>query len=126
MSWISLLNEPWWGSVTATMTMPERVIPEGSRSRPDRWVHLASFVSLAYSIGANLVAVPIYIGFLGSEAYGLIGFYALLTAGFQVVDVGLSATMTRECARFRGGALDGAALWRLLNGLEIVFVTLVH
>ncbi len=44
--------------------------------------------------------VPLYIKFLGIEAYGLIGFYAMLQAGFQMFDLGLSQTMNREMARY--------------------------
>ncbi len=47
-----------------------------------------------------LAFVPLYIKFLGIEAYGLIGFYAMLQAAFQILDLGLSQTMNREMARY--------------------------
>lgn len=46
----------------------------------------------------NLVALPFYIRFLGMEAYGLIGFYATLQTMFQVLDLGLAPTVSREIA----------------------------
>lgn len=48
----------------------------------------------------SLVFVPLYIKFLGIEAFGLIGFYAMLQGAFQILDLGLSQTMNREMARY--------------------------
>ena len=48
----------------------------------------------------QMVCVPFYIRFLGVEAYGLLGFYLLLQAMLQVLDLGLSPTMSREMARY--------------------------
>lgn len=46
----------------------------------------------------NLIALPFYLRFLGMEAYGLIGFYATLQTMFQVLDLGLAPTVSREIA----------------------------
>lgn len=43
--------------------------------------------------------VPLYIHFLGIEAYGLIGIFATLLALFGLLDMGLSSTLNREMAR---------------------------
>jgi O-antigen/teichoic acid export membrane protein len=48
----------------------------------------------------QLLIVPLYIRFMGMEAYGLIGFYAMLQGTLQILDLGLSPTMTRELARY--------------------------
>ena len=48
-----------------------------------------------------LVLVPIQIRLLGEEAFGLLGFYAALTAIFAFVDLGLTITANREIARAR-------------------------
>lgn len=66
--------------------------------------------------------VPFYIRYMGAEAYGLIGFFAMLQAWFQLLDIGLTPTMARETALFRGGGTDAASLRRLLRALEGVFV----
>lgn len=54
----------------------------------------------AWSMLIQLACVPLYIRFLGVEAYGLIGFYLMLQAMLQVLDLGLSPTMNREMARY--------------------------
>jgi O-antigen/teichoic acid export membrane protein len=81
----------------------------------------ANFVGFGYTIFASIVAVPFYVRALGTEAYGLIGFYTVLVATFQVFDFGLSVTFARECARYRGGAIDASTLRRVLLLFETIF-----
>jgi O-antigen/teichoic acid export membrane protein len=60
----------------------------------------ASLTASAWSMLVQLACVPLYIRFLGVEAYGLIGVYLMLQAILQVLDLGLSPTMNREMARY--------------------------
>ena len=60
----------------------------------------ASLTASAWSMLLQMACVPLYIRFLGVEAYGLIGFYLMLQAILQVLDLGLSPTMNREMARY--------------------------
>ena len=63
--------------------------------------HLAAgLTASAWSMLLQMACVPLYIRFLGVEAYGLIGFYLMLQAILQVLDLGLSPTMNREMARY--------------------------
>ncbi len=66
--------------------------------------------------------IPVYIRFMGVEAYGLVGFFSMLQAWFMLLDMGLTPTMVREVARFRGGATDVLLLRRLLRALEGIFI----
>ena len=61
---------------------------------------IANFAGQGWAALMALAFVPLYIKFLGIEAYGLIGFYAMLQAAFQILDLGLSQTMNREMARY--------------------------
>lgn len=66
----------------------------------------------------TLVFVPLYIHFLGIEAYGLIGIFTTLLAIFGLLDMGLSATVIREMARLavqEGKARDMRDLVRTLE-----------
>jgi O-antigen/teichoic acid export membrane protein len=83
---------------------------------------LANFVSQTYVILIGIVMVPIYLRYMGAEAYGLVGFFAVLQSWFQLLDIGLTPTMARETARFNGGATDAQSLRRLLRAMEGVFV----
>ena len=66
--------------------------------------------------------VPFYVKYMGAEAYGLVGFFAMLQAWFQLLDMGLRPTMARETARFNGGASNAISLRRLLRALEGIFI----
>lgn len=68
--------------------------------------------------------VPIYIRFMGIEAYGLVGFFASLLAIFFVLDMGLSTTLNREMARVHPSDDGVAAARTLLRTLEIIYWTL--
>ena len=61
---------------------------------------IANFAGQGWSALMGLAFVPLYIKFLGIEAYGLIGFFAMLQGAFQILDFGLSQTMNREMARY--------------------------
>lgn len=65
--------------------------------------------------------VPLYVRYMGIEAYGLVGFYAMLQGWFMLLDMGLTPAVSREAARFSGGATDALELRRLVRSLEGVF-----
>lgn len=83
---------------------------------------IANYASQIYVTLIGIVMVPTYVRYMGIEAYGLIGFFAMAQAWFHLLDIGLTPTMARETARFRGGAIDALSLRRLLRALEGVFV----
>jgi O-antigen/teichoic acid export membrane protein len=61
---------------------------------------------------------------MGAEAYGLVGFFSMLQAWFNLLDLGLSPTIARETARFQAGVLDRLTYARLLRTLQILFFTI--
>lgn len=83
---------------------------------------LANYVSQIYVTLLGIVMLPLYIKYMGAEAYGLVGFFAMLQAWFNLLDMGLTPTMARETARFRGGATDALSYRRLVRALEGVFL----
>ena len=82
---------------------------------------LASYLSQIYVTLIGIVILPLYIKYMGAETYGLVGFFALLQAWFNLLDMGLTPTMARETARYRGGATDALSYRRLVRALEGVF-----
>jgi len=74
---------------------------------------------VASSIG--LAFVPVYIDYLGIEAYGLIGVFAILQAWLALLDFGMTPTLAREMSRFSAGAHDAQSIaifseaWRSLH-----------
>ncbi len=60
----------------------------------------ANLAGSGWTAMVGLACTPLYIRFLGMEAYGLIGFYFMLQGVMQILDLGLSPTMNREMARY--------------------------
>ncbi len=83
---------------------------------------LANSLSQFYVTLIGIVMVPLYIRYMGVEAYGLVGFFAMLQAWFNLLDMGLTPTMARETSRFHGGATDALSFRRLVRALEGIFL----
>ena len=69
----------------------------------------------------GLVFVPLYIHFLGIEAYGLMGIFATLLALFGLLDMGLSNTLNREMARLAVQDDKAQEMRDLVRTLEIPY-----
>lgn len=82
---------------------------------------LASYASQIYVTLVGILILPLYLKYMGAEAYGLVGFFTMLQAWFSLLDMGLTPTVARETARFRGGATDALSYRRLLRALQLVF-----
>jgi len=93
-------------------------------SRPSlKWNIVATYISQAYGAGVGLLVAPIYVGYMGLEAYGLVGIFTMMQAWFQFFDIGLTPTLSRETARYATGTEDDAdRLRRLLRILETAFI----
>src|SRR5882724_2441159 len=82
---------------------------------------VANLVGQGWSVLISLVVVPLYLGLLGIEAYGLIGFYVMLQGLAQVLDLGLSPTMNREMARYSAQPEKAAEARDLVRTLEVAY-----
>lgn len=82
---------------------------------------IANLVAKAWSALVSIAAVPVYVHFLGVEGYGLVGVFAVLLAVGSLLDVGLSATVTRELARDLASPGDRQYPRDLLRTCEIMF-----
>lgn len=82
---------------------------------------LASYASQIYVTLVGLLILPMYLKYMGAEAYGLVGFFTMLQSVFNLLDMGLTPTVARETARFRGGATDALNYRRLLRALQVIF-----
>ncbi len=67
----------------------------------------ANVAGSAWSAIAGLIFAPIYIHYLGVEAYGVIGVFISLQAVLSILDMGLATTLNREMARL--SAKEGTA-----------------
>lgn len=67
----------------------------------------------------GLAFIPLYVRYLGIEAYGLIGMFAVLQAWFALLDMGMTPALSREMARFTGGTHSAQSIRDLLRSIEI-------
>lgn len=85
---------------------------------------IATYLSQLYVTLIGIALVPLYLEYLGAEAFGLVGFFTMLQAWFNLLDVGLTPALSRETARQGGGASDALSFRRMVRALEGVFLLL--
>lgn len=59
-----------------------------------------NYVSQLYMAALSVLVVPIYLKLLGAETYGLVGVFVMAQVLMQVLDIGLSAMLSREATKF--------------------------
>jgi len=82
---------------------------------------IANFAGSSFATILGLLFTPVYLYFLGIEAYALIGFSLLLQGMLQVLDVGLSKTSNREIARLSGMSDFGQNAALMLRTFEFIY-----
>lgn len=81
---------------------------------------IANILGKGFSALLSIIFVPIYLKYLGAEAYGIVGVFATLQSIFMLADMGLSGTFTRETARLsvmEDGAQQIRDLCRTFEGI---------
>jgi O-antigen/teichoic acid export membrane protein len=81
---------------------------------------VANYVGQTVASLASLAVVPVYIRYLGIEAYGLIGLFATMQVWLTLLDLGMTPTLGREMARYTAGKAPIQFIRDLLRSLEIV------
>jgi O-antigen/teichoic acid export membrane protein len=80
----------------------------------------ANFLGHGWMALMSLAFVPVYIRYLGIEAYGVIGLFVLLQACLGLLDLGMTPMINREAARYSAGAKNATSLQDLMRSLEWV------
>lgn len=84
---------------------------------------IANYISQIYVALIGIVILPLYIKYMGAEAYGLMSFFTMLQTIFMLLDLGLTPTIGRETARYHAKAIsenDFSSLYRVLHILFII------
>ncbi len=88
----------------------------------------ANLFGAAWSAAVGILCVPVYLGLLGAEGFGLVGLFVALQSVFVVLDLGIGATFSRELARLdavEGGARTQRDLARTLQTVYWIIALLV-
>jgi O-antigen/teichoic acid export membrane protein len=78
---------------------------------------LSSFFSQAYVSLVGILLLPAYLRYLGAEGVGLIGLFVMLQALLPLLDLGLSAVLSRDMSRMCAGQMDPGDAWLKLRSL---------
>jgi O-antigen/teichoic acid export membrane protein len=82
---------------------------------------IVNYIGQGWVAVMGLAFIPVYIRYLGMEAWGLVGFMTMMQAWLTLLDMGLSPTLNREMARFSAGAHSAQSIRNLLRSLEIIY-----
>ncbi len=83
---------------------------------------IANYLGQGWRALMSVAFIPLYVKYLGIEAYGLIGIYAMLQAWLVMFDMGMRPTLNREMARFTGDAHNAQSIRDLLRTIEIISI----
>lgn len=81
----------------------------------------ANLVGRGWTMVLGVAFIPVYLRFLGIEAYGLVGLFATLQGVFGFLDLGLGSTINRELARLSATDARHDDQRSLLRTLEICY-----
>jgi len=70
----------------------------------------------------GIAFIPLYIQYLGIEAYGVIGVFALIQSWLFLLDMGITPTLSREMARFDAGDYKPQNICDLVRSLELIYI----
>lgn len=81
---------------------------------------VANYLGQGWTALMGLAFIPLYIKYLGIEAYGVVGLFATLQACLGLLDMGLTPALGREMARFTGGGHSAQSIRDILRSVEAV------
>lgn len=84
----------------------------------------AAYLARGWSVVMGLAFMPVYIGLMGAEAFGLVGLYVVLQAVFSLLDAGLGSKLNRDFARLSVDSSKGQTFRDLLWTLEVPLWTM--
>lgn len=80
----------------------------------------ANYLGQAWITLMGVIFLPLYIQYLGMEAYGLVGLFATVQAAFVLLDFGMTPTLSREMSRYSAVAKEDDSIRSVLRTMEYV------
>ena len=106
----------------STEQFPAAEQPPSAVSAPSLKRNIAAnFAGVIWMTLMSVAFIPLYIDYMGVEAWGLVGFFVILMAIFNLLDMGLSTTVNREICRLSCFPDSAARLRDVVRTLEIVY-----
>ncbi|MDP5189399.1 glycosyltransferase [Rheinheimera baltica] len=82
---------------------------------------IANYLGTGYNLLIGIVILPLYLGYMGAEAYGLVGFFTLMQVWLNILDLGLSQTLNRQAAAASATPSGYAHFMSVLKSFELIF-----
>lgn len=82
---------------------------------------IANFIARSWGFISTYLFIPLYLKFLGIEAFGLVGFFSTLMGVMVLADMGFTATINRELARISVRKDSLNEMRNLLRTYEMVY-----
>lgn len=82
---------------------------------------ISNFAGNGWSALINILFVPVYLNYIGSEGYGLIGIFTSLQLILSLLDSGLATTLNREISRLSVLAHSEQRMNNIVKTLETVY-----
>lgn len=82
---------------------------------------VANYAGKAWVAVINVAFIPLYIKYMGIEAYGLVGFFATLQPFLSILDMGISPSVNRELARYSVHPGQEQKMRDLVRTLEVIY-----
>ncbi|MDD2358077.1 MAG: oligosaccharide flippase family protein [Thiovulaceae bacterium] len=89
---------------------------------------IANYIGQFYTMFIGIFMLPFYIKHLGAEAYGLVGFFTMLTSIMMLLDMGFSQALTRETAKLKdkiGGLFEIKEILRSIESMILVLAIFI-
>jgi len=86
---------------------------------------IANFAGKGWNSVIAIIFIPLYIRFMGIESYGVIGLYGILSTVLLVMNLGISATLSRRIAILSGQKDSAQKQGDLLKTLETVYAVIL-
>lgn len=83
---------------------------------------IANVLGRSWGVVSIYLFVPLYLKFLGIEAYGLVGFYSTLLGVMAFADMGFTATLNREMARLNVHKDSAKEMRDILRTYELTYL----
>lgn len=85
---------------------------------------VANFVGNFLGAIISFIFIPIYIRYIGTEAYGLIGFYTAISGFIQIMDFGISGTLNISISKIRNNDDEKIFSLNLFRSFEIINISI--
>ena len=82
---------------------------------------MANFLGSGWTTLMSFILVPVYISFMGVEAFGLVGLFITLQALSVVFELGIGMTLNRELAQLSAVPGNEQRMRDVLRSLEVIF-----